>query len=228
MKNLVILGAGGFAKEVLYTSYSTINSQKSNALWYKEVEGYYFANDDKATHKTHIHGTKILGSIEEIQYEVHPSTTYIVCGVGSPALKKRFIERASKLFIAPPMIHDSVIIQDASIGNGTVICAGNILTVDIKVGKHVVLNLNTTVGHDTVIEDYVNVSPNVTISGKCILKEGCDIGSAAVILPGITIGEWSIVGAGAVVTKDVPAYSLVVGIPAKVVKEFKPDVQLRT
>lgn len=57
--------------------------------------------------------------------------------------------------------------------------------------------------------------------GKVLIKDGAHIGIGAIILPGVTIGEGAVVGAGAVVSKDVPPYSLVVGIPAKVVKSYQ-------
>lgn len=57
--------------------------------------------------------------------------------------------------------------------------------------------------------------------GKVIIKDGAHIGIGAIIMPGVTIGKGAIIGAGAVVTKDIPDYSVAVGIPAKVIKTFK-------
>jgi len=57
-------------------------------------------------------------------------------------------------------------------------------------------------------------------SGKVIIKDGAHIGIGAIIMPGVTIGEGAVIGAGAVVTKDIPPYTLAVGIPAKVIKKY--------
>jgi acetyltransferase-like isoleucine patch superfamily enzyme len=58
-------------------------------------------------------------------------------------------------------------------------------------------------------------------AGKVIIKDGAHIGIGAIIMPGVTIGEGAVIGAGAVVTKDIPPYSLAVGVPAKVIKTYK-------
>jgi acetyltransferase-like isoleucine patch superfamily enzyme len=57
--------------------------------------------------------------------------------------------------------------------------------------------------------------------GKVVIKDGAHIGIGAIIMPGVTIGEGAVIGAGSVVTKDIPAYSVAVGIPAKVIKTFE-------
>ena len=59
--------------------------------------------------------------------------------------------------------------------------------------------------------------------GKVIIKDGAHIGVGAIIMPGITIGYGSVIGAGAVVTKDVPDYSIAVGVPAKIIKSFNSE-----
>lgn len=104
------------------------------------------------------------------------------------------------------------------------------------IGKEVFFDLKAPV----IIEDSVTISMRVTILThldvgkspikkigysdtikKVILKKGCYIGANATILHGVTIGEYAVVGAGAVVTKDVPHFSLVVGVPAKLIRKIK-------
>jgi acetyltransferase-like isoleucine patch superfamily enzyme len=109
------------------------------------------------------------------------------------------------------------------VGEGSVLCAGTVLTTQIRIGAHVNLNLNCTIGHDTVIEDFCNLSPGVNISGSVHLEEGVDIGTGAAVVPGRRVGRGSTVGAGAVVTSDVPPLSLAVGVPARVIKTLRPD-----
>ena len=117
------------------------------------------------------------------------------------------------------MIHPNVrISQYVKMGHGNIICAGNILTVNIKLGNHVILNLDCTVGHDAIIGDYSTILPSVNISGNSIIKEGCFIGTNSAVIEGVSVGEWSIIGAGAVLTKDIPARCTAVGVPAKAIK----------
>ncbi len=103
-------------------------------------------------------------------------------------------------------------------GEGTIITAGNILTVDIKIGKHVMVNLDCTIGHDTVIEDFCSIMPSANISGNVKLEEGAYIGTGTQIINKIVIGKYSIIGAGAVVIRDIPARCTAVGVPAKPIK----------
>ena len=103
-------------------------------------------------------------------------------------------------------------------GEGSIVTAAVILTNRIRVGRHVILNLDATVGHDCVLEDFVTIAPGVHISGNVHIGEGTDVGTGTVVIPGVRIGRWSVVGAGAVVTKDLPDNCTAVGVPAKVVK----------
>lgn len=105
-----------------------------------------------------------------------------------------------------------------SIGEGTVICAG-VTTADYSIGRHVLVNVLGTVVHDNVLGDFVTVVPGAMLSGSVTIGEGCDIGTNATLLQGVSIGEWSIVGATAMVREDLPANCTAVGVPAKVIKE---------
>jgi sugar O-acyltransferase (sialic acid O-acetyltransferase NeuD family) len=102
---------------------------------------------------------------------------------------------------------------------GTIVCAGALMTTDIRVGRHVILNLDCTVGHDCVLEDLVTVAPSVNLSGNVHVGEGCDLGTGATLIQGVTVGAWTVVGAGAVVVRDLPANITAVGVPAQPIKE---------
>jgi sugar O-acyltransferase (sialic acid O-acetyltransferase NeuD family) len=114
------------------------------------------------------------------------------------------------------LIHPSVKINSSiQIGEGNIICQAVVLTVDISIANHVIININSTIGHDVVIEDFVSIMFGVHISGNVRIGEGTFIGSGAVVLPNIKIGKWCKIGAGSVVTKDVPDNSIIAGVPAK-------------
>ena len=89
---------------------------------------------------------------------------------------------------------------------------------DVTIGSHVIINLDCTVGHDAVINDFVTLYPSVNVSGSTVLGECVEIGTGCQIIQGIAIGEGTIVGAGAVVVKELPRECTAVGSPAKPIK----------
>lgn len=219
LNTLVIIGTGGFGREVLWAFRErTASDHISNDAYI--IDRVVFADDNKETHGTEICGAKVVGTIEDVGWGCDP---VFVCGVGSNPLRRKFVERVEKKYhesrfytIEHASVEKSLYV---SVGAGTVICAGTIITTQVKIGNHVNINLDCTVGHDVVIEDFVNISPGVHISGYCTLKEGCDIGTGVNILPHVTIGRNSVIGAGATVTKDIPDNVVAVGVPAKVIKK---------
>jgi sugar O-acyltransferase (sialic acid O-acetyltransferase NeuD family) len=107
-----------------------------------------------------------------------------------------------------------------SIGEGSIICAGTIITVDISIGEHVIINLDCTIGHDDTIQDYVTLYPSVNVSGNVVVGECTELGTGMQIIQGKNIGRESIVGAGAVIVRDIPEKCTAVGSPAKPIKFF--------
>jgi sugar O-acyltransferase (sialic acid O-acetyltransferase NeuD family) len=120
----------------------------------------------------------------------------------------------------PTLIHPNVLIgtDEVNIGYGCIICASNIITVNVTIGNFVILNLGCTVGHDTKIGDYSSFMPSVNISGEVIIENSVYVGTGAKIINLLTIGNSTIVGAGAVVSKSLPEKCTAVGIPAKPIK----------
>ena len=104
------------------------------------------------------------------------------------------------------------------IGEGSIICAGTIITVDIKIGNHVIINLDCTIGHDDVIEDFVTIYPSVNVSGNVLIGECSELGTGMRIIQGKKVAPNTIIGAGAVVVKDCAESGTYVGSPAKRIK----------
>lgn len=211
MKDIVIIGAGGFGREVK----TIIDAINKNTKIYNFL-GFY---DDTIAKGTLINNFPILGNLKELNDL--QATTDVLVGVGDPISKYKIISSLkNELLHFPTIIHPSVIISDDDviIDNGCIICAGNIITCNIKIGKFVTLNLMCTVGHDTVIDDYSSFMPSVNISGEVHIEEKVYVGTGAKIINRLTIGKATIIGAGAVVSKSLPEYCTAVGIPAKPIK----------
>lgn len=211
MKKIAIIGGGGFGREVKML-VDQINEKE--LVW--EFTGYY---DDGIEEGKLINGYPCLGGIGALNDAREP--LFVVAAIGDPKTKKKVLDKISNDQISfALLIHPSVIIgkDDVSIGEGTIITSGVIITVNIGIGKHVILNLSCTVGHDTSIGDYSSFMPSVNISGEVTIHPGVYVGTGAKIINQLEIGANTIVGAGAVVSKSLPANCTAVGIPARPVK----------
>lgn len=209
MKNIVIIGAGGFGREVAWL-IEDIN--KVNKEW--NIVG--FVDDNESLQGKNINGYKVVGNVEWLMQQ----SFYVVNAIGDSIIKKRIMDKLKSSKIKyPVLIHPSVIHSGrVKFGEGSIICAGNIITVDIEIGKHVIVNLDCTIGHDVIIGDYTTILPSVNISGFVGIGECVSVGTGSAIIQGISIGKNTIIGAGSVVIKDVPENCTAVGSPAKVIK----------
>jgi sugar O-acyltransferase (sialic acid O-acetyltransferase NeuD family) len=208
---IAIIGAGGFGREVK----SLIDQINERDLLYEFI-GFY---DDAFENGTLINNYPILGDIDSINSVIEDLA--IVVAIGSPKVKKVILSRLTnhKIFF-PTLIHPSVIISsdNVRIGKGTIICANSIITTNIDIGNFVILNLMCTIGHDSVINDYCALMPCVNISGDVIVEESVYFGTGAKVINQLNIGSNSIIGAGAVVLKNIPSNCTAVGFPAKPIK----------
>lgn len=211
MKDIVIFGSGGFAREIA----QLIEDINGNSLEWN-VLGYL--DDNFVNHGKFINDLKVLGGSEWLSGKHNIN---LVVGIGSPLTKKKIIDKltSKSQLIFPNLIHPNVKMSKFNnIGMGNIICEGNILTTNIEIEDFVTLNLNCTVGHDTKISSFSTILPNASISGEVIFEECVDFGTNATIIQGIKVGKGTIVGAGAVVVKDLPANCTAVGMPAKPIK----------
>jgi len=209
LKDLYIIGAGGFGREVAWLA-DRIN--KVEPTW--NMKG--FIDDDKTLLGILQGNCPVVGNCDfllNIKKEV-----WVVCAIGSAAARKKIVRKLEN----NPQIRFATLVDPAvlqservSIGEGSILCAGTILTVDISVGKHVIINLDCTIGHDVRIQDFVTVYPGVNVSGQVIVEESVELGTGTQIIQGKRICAGSIVGAGAVVVKDIVEKGTYVGVPAK-------------
>lgn len=193
---VVIFGKGGIAREVVewITGYP----------FGTEILGYATSEDLSALEDARVEGVFIL--------------------IGTPSVKKKVYEQEilpiGRKFCFPTYIHPTTVKShlEVEMGWGNIVCAGNIFTTNISVGKFNLFNMGCTIGHDVKIGDYNVINPLAVISGDVTIGDCVLVGAGAVILQGLKIGDNAVVGAGAVVTKDVPPNTTVVGVPAKEIK----------
>lgn len=212
MTDIVVVGTGGFAREVHQLLEDAVADGEG---W--RVLG--FLDDDPARAGDSVHDLPVLGGTSWLEGR----KVAVAVGVGSSAARRVLVKRIRSEAPGsgfPTLVHPTAWIGNRiSLGQGTIVCAGNALTTDLSIGDHVILNLDCTVGHDSIVEDFVTVAPSVNISGAVVVREGTDLGTGATIIQGVEIGRWSVIGAGAVVIRDIPANVTAVGTPAKPIKE---------
>lgn len=211
---MLIVGAKGFAKEVLETF------QKN------DLEQVVFYDDINLNAPDFLFQKfKVIHSKQEAQKYFQKTDTAFTIGIGNPILRKM----VKDTFEALGGTLSSTISPLAQIGNfdvtlgvGNNILQGAIISNGARLGNGCIVYYNAIVTHDVWVGDFVEISPNATLLGRCKIGSFSHIGSAAVILPDVSIGKNVIVAAGAIVTKDVPDNCMVAGNPASIKKEILP------
>ena len=213
--NVLVYGGGGFSREVAWLIQSIENANQQ----YRFVG---FVDDDVLLHNKFLNDYPVM-SLEQA-YAQHPEA-YIVSGIGNPKLRQLTMQKALGIgFQLATLIHPRIeMSQWVEVGQGTVICAGSILTVNIQLGQCVQINLDCTIGHDVIIGDYTTLSPGVHVSGWVHMGKRIYIGTGATIINGtqekpLILEDDVVIGAGACVIKSLPRGVTAVGIPAKPIK----------
>jgi len=208
---LVIIGCGGFGREV-HDVVDAMNAVKPT--W--DLLGYLDDQPDPVNVSlVESRSSRVLGSTNWMM--TAEKEVQFVIGIGAGSIRQVIDERLSSAgFGSAILVHPAATIgHGVRIGEGSVICAGVRATTNINLGRHVHLNLNTTVGHDCTLEDYVTINPLVAISGWVHIGREAMMGTHSAVLQNLSIGSRSTVGAGSCVVKDVPASTVVKGVPAR-------------
>jgi sugar O-acyltransferase (sialic acid O-acetyltransferase NeuD family) len=161
--------------------------------------------DDQYTTKD----TFPLSSFDPTEYEV-------LVAVGSSKDRYNIIQRLPKETKYFTFIHPTaLILSDVKIGEGSFIGAYSILTINIKIGKHALLNRGNQIGHDTTIGDYFSAMPGAIVSGNVIIYDLVYMGTTSSIKEKISIHSLSTIGSNAAVVKSINEPGTYVGVPAK-------------
>lgn len=208
MKKIYIVGAGGFSREVAWL-IEEINEKKPT--W--EIMG--FIDEDKENIGKKLNGYKVLGDLEYLNKQ---EKAYVTIAIGNGIIREKIVKEI-KNHEFPILIHPNVIKSKlVDIGEGAIIAAGTIITTNIRIEKHVIINLDCTIGHDVILKNYTTILPSTNISGNVVVGEKTTIGTGSAIIQGINIGKECMIGAGSVVNKMILDYSTAVGVPARVIK----------
>lgn len=211
--DLVIVGAGGFGRE---TAQAVHDLNRNGAAW--RLLGYL--DDNPARHGTTIDGMMILGGRGEIRR--WPDAAVVVC-TGRPGDYVSRIRIVGDLGLQPEryatIVHPTAAVSaSSSIGHGCVLLAHVALTAAVRVGAHVAIMPHVTLTHDNVIDDFATLASGVRLGGGARVERAAYLGAGALIRENRTIGAFSLVGMGAVVTQDVPARQVWAGVPARYVR----------
>ena len=206
---LVVFGAGGLGREVLMLLQQLNEAQPT---W--QLRGFY---DDHAPATPTVGGLPYLGTSADLNATTEPLA--VAVAVGSSASRAAVVARLTSAQLSfPSIVHPAVAlapVQRIALGAGCIIQQGCILTCDISLGRFVLLNLGCTVGHDAALADFCSLMPHANVSGATRLDRGVYLGTNATVIQGVHIGENTILGAGAVAVRDLPANVTAMGIPAR-------------
>lgn len=219
-RRIAIYGARGFAREV----HQLIEDLAAAG---EPVSCAGFLVDPDYFEETSVHNLPVFGDAGWLATDPG-ALVAIAIGATSPRCRiAHSIERTYGARFAAALRHPRAFTgRRVEIGAGSIVCAGASATTEIRLGRHVQLHANCTIGHDTEIGDFVTIAPGANISGRVAIGEGTFVGAGAVVINDIKIGAWSMVGAGAVVIKDIPDNVTVVGNPARIVSEQRPGWHL--
>ncbi len=202
---VALYGAGGHAKVVL------------DALEQAGARVVGVIDDDSMRHGDEWCGYPVspFAALEEFGLE-----TKVVVAVGDRADRERLTARVLEAgYRLGNAVHPTAAIaRDVFLGAGVAIMAQVAVNPGSRIGDGVIVNTGATVDYDCILEDFVQVAPGVDLSGTVHIAEGAFLGTGASVLQGIRIGAWSVIGAGAVVIRDLPNHVVAVGCPAEVIK----------
>lgn len=212
--DLVIVGSGGFGRE---TAEAVRALNAAGGRW--RLAGYL--DDEKELHGTVIDGVPVLGGSEEIG--AMPGVYIVVCTgrPGNYVSRPRIVERLR----LPPERYATIVHPSASvpvtacIGPGTVLLAQTVLTAAVTVGSHVAIMPHVVLTHDDVIADFATIASGVCLGGGVRVGRCAYIGAGALVRENRSVGSGALVGMGAIVTRDIPADEVWMGVPARYLRK---------
>ncbi len=208
-RRLLIIGAGGHGREVAWLAKD---------IGEHEVLGFVDAKLEPGS----LVGTLPVVGDNSIIAD-YPDAECVVA-IGDLRRRKQVVEELAQQFPElkfATLIHPSVLHSDScSFGEGSMVCAGAIVTVNASIGRHTIVNVKAAVGHEVVVGDFCTLGPGSLVCGNVELAAGVEIAAGAVVRQGLKFAPGSMAAMGAVVMKDVPANAMVLGNPARPMQQL--------
>lgn len=166
-------------------------------------------------------GAQVLGGREQVALAAARGIRHAIVAIGQGDIR---LARAGWLqdqgFAIITAVHRAAVVAaSANLGPGTMVGAGAVVGVRAQLGTAVIVNTRAGVDHDCIIDDGAHVCPGVTLAGAVKVGRCAWIGAGATVIDGIVIGEGALVAAGAVVVEHVAPRAVVMGVPARVVRD---------
>ncbi|MBE2199109.1 MAG: acetyltransferase [Anaerolinea sp.] len=197
MSRVVIIGAGGHAQVI------------ADILWRMRDAGLdvlpvAYLDDNAALHGQAFLDVPVVGAVDQLGQVEHEA---VIVAIGNGRIRQKLFLglQAQGVQFAVARHPTAVIAPDVQIGPGTMICANVVVNTGAVIGQNVILNTACTVDHHNCIGNHAHIAPGAHLGGDVQVGEGTLVGIGAVVLPQRRLGDWSTVGGGAVVVKDVVA-----------------------
>lgn len=212
---LVIIGAGGHAR--VAADIATLSKEFAIAGFIDDV------NPER--HGKAFCGSTILGGGEQLPTLKRDGVRHAFVAIGQSHARLQWAQTALENgFELAVLRHPSAICAtDVVIAAGVLVAAGAIINPAVRIGANVIVNTAASVDHESVIEEGAHIGPGARLGGCVVVGRCAWIGIGAVVRDRIRIGCQSIVGAGAVVVKDVPDAVIAYGNPARVARSISRD-----
>jgi len=212
LRRIAIVGAGGMAREVT-SAIQWIN--RSERVF--EFVGYVVSDLSKLSERDSREA--VMGDFDWMEKHRH-AVDALAIGVGTPSVRLKLSQQLSEAFPEiewPAIVHPTAILDydSAKLGEGSFVGARCVATVNLVLQPFALCNFGTTIGHETRIGRASVVNPGANISGGVVIEDEVLIGTGAQVLQYLRVGSGATVGAGAVVIRDIPKGTTVVGIPAR-------------
>jgi acetyltransferase EpsM len=159
----------------------------------------------------------VVGGIDLAVREAARANTRLVMGVGLPRTKAAIVRRLNVPdHVWVPVVHPSAQVgPNVTMGVGSYVGPGAVLTVNVRLGRFVTINTHCLVAHGGTLGDFATLHPDAHLSGDVAIAPGCEVGAGATVIPGLTIGDWAVIGAGAVAVERLRGGRTYVGVPAR-------------
>ena len=208
----IVLGGGGHAR-VLIDCLQRAGTAEILAV----------LDDDSNLWKKDLLGVPIIGNDSCLPDLIRQGADTFVVGVGSvgdPSVRIKLFETGLAHRLEPlTVVHPAAVVSPwAVIGPGCQVMACGVINPCARLGRQVIVNTGAIVEHDCELGDFVHISPGARLGGTVKIEAGAHIGLGATVIQGLAVGERAVVGAGAVVVKNVGPRMVVAGVPAQPIK----------